>query len=229
MSNSKYYIYLNLCTITIEEYRYIKNKGINIEDIYHNNWKYDSLKLIIPKIAHNKISNLVSQEIKTKTLYYEEFLKRNEIKTVVISEIFKNGITNNLPVCVFVKGDINIIKKRLLLVILEQSISKYGLKAAKKLGIDTKHQYSFIDIELNGQPLLIFNNIYEMALSKEKATKVFMNLNTEIEERSSKAKLEFITLLVSGAVIIEAEYNKEIVEIVDSIIDNGNEVFCIPR
>lgn len=215
-----YIIYLKLIKVfgsTTNLYNYSKNKNKFEEYLNSNNFI----------LNENLKSKLLNKDLKIRANKIYNYLNSRNIKIIPItSKHYIKNLRNifSPPLCIYVKGDI--LNKKKIYVYENENISEYARKIINLLytKILNKHNYLILNDNLNIKSINLLNDLPKLKDSKE----INIYYNTSKGENDIK-KLEVVSGIIDLLVIPEADYNKEISILVDTILELGKEICIFPN
>ena len=256
LENKKYWIWLSMLR---EIGNISKNKLLDKyktpERIY--NLTYEELSQ--EKWLNNKkIENILDKKIRNNLDKYIENMIRKEIDIITINEsLYPKKLKEiyDVPICIYIKGNKNILNQTIIGIIGCREASMYGIKAAKYFsynlsqkgiiivsglakGIDS---FSHIGtIEANGKTIAVVGNGLDIIYPKENyylEKKIIQKggaiiseypLGVKPEKMNFPARNRIISGISKGIIVIEAKRKSGTLITVDFALEQGRDVYVVP-
>ena len=254
--NKKYWIWFSL----------IKGLGSRKKQELLNIYKtpekiYNLMKeelINIKGIGKNTVNNIMNTNIKTEINRHIDYMIKNNINLVTIYEKeYPKSLKQiyDFPICLYIKGNKEILNNKSIAIIGCREASDYGIKAAKYFsynlaknninivsglakGIDS---YAHIgSLCAKGKTIAVVGNGLDTVYPKENSKLIEEIINndgaiiSEYPLGSKPEKLNFVARnrIISGLcekiIVIEAKEKSGTLLTVDFALEQGRDVFCVP-
>ena len=229
-----YFTWLSLIDVDIYTFiKLIRSLG-DVKELFYltssSNKFYNYLVQNNIFISKDLYQKFIDFKIKQRAKILFKSLIQDDFKIIHIFSREYNQIIksyNNLPVVFFVKGNMDLLYKEKVYLYLESidNISKV-IKSSLECSIINK-DYTLIQDDSNNSNIsnkIIISDIKNIENSlKNKQNKdvlnIFVNLN----------KNDDISCFIDKLIIINASYKKDIVYLVDSMLEQGKDVYVVPN
>ena len=256
LENKKYWIWLSI----LREVGNISKKKLldkykTPERIY--NLTYEEL-IQLKWLNNKKIENILDKKIRECLGEYIKNMIRKEIDIIKINErLYPKRLKEiyDAPVCIYIKGNKNILNKNMIGIIGCRQASEYGIKAAKYFsynlskkgiiivsglakGIDS---FSHIGtIEANGKTIAVVGNSLDIVypkenyylekqiIQKEGAIISEYPLGVKPEKINFPARNRIISGISKGVIVVEAKRKSGTLITVDFALEQGRDVYVVP-
>ncbi len=256
LENKKYWIWLSM----LREVGNISKKKLldkykTPERIY--NLTYEEL-IQLKWLNNKKIENILDKKIRECLGEYIENMIRKEIDIITINErLYPKRLKEiyDAPVCIYIKGNKNILNKNMIGIIGCRQASEYGIKAEKYFsynlskkgiiivsglakGIDS---FSHIGtIEANGKTIAVVGNSLDIVypkenyylekqiIQKEGAIISEYPLGVKPEKINFPARNRIISGISKGVIVVEAKRKSGTLITVDFALEQGRDVYVVP-
>lgn len=209
-------------------------------------------------LNNKKIENILDKKIRDCLGKYIENMIRKEIDIITINErLYPKRLKEiyDAPVCIYIKGNKNILNQNMIGIIGCRQASEYGIKAAKYFsynlskkgiiivsglakGIDS---FSHIGtIEANGKTIAVVGNSLDIVypkenyylekqiIQKEGAIISEYPLGVEPEKINFPARNRIISGISKGVIVVEAKKKSGTLITVDFALEQGRDVYVVP-
>lgn len=202
---------------------------------------------------------LLDSNIKKSVEKHLKYMKMNQIDIISIAdEEYPSNLREiyNPPICLYVKGNKEILKKKCISIVGCRDCSLYGRRASQKLaydlakndicvvsglarGIDSFAHIGALNAE--GKTIAVLANGLNSIYPKENiylSEKILKTNGTIISEYPLGAKIEKINFparnriisgLSKGIIVVEAKNKSGTLITVDFALEQGRDVFVVPR
>lgn len=253
MDASKYWIWLSKIEgITPKEkLNLIKKYGIE------NLWDIDKSQAKAVLENNDKVEKLFTNRDNLEQ--YIEYNYKNNIMIISINDEIYPQILKYIydpPIVLYAKGNVNVLKNLSFAIVGARSASEYGIKIAKTMayalakeninivsglaiGIDT---YSHIGaMNANGSTIAVMGTgldiiypkgnkkLYDNILEKNGLIITEYGIGTKIKPTNFPARNRIISGLSFGVLVVEASKNSGSLITADFALDQGKNVYAIPR
>lgn len=256
LENKKYWIWLSM----LREVGNISKKKLldkykTPERIY--NLTYEEL-IQLKWLNNKKIENILDKKIRDYLGKYIENMIRKEIDIITINErLYPKRLKEiyDAPVCIYIKGNKNILNQNMIGIIGCRQASEYGIKVAKYFsynlskkgiiivsglakGIDS---FSHIGtIEANGKTIAVVGNSLDIVypkenyylekqiIQKEGAIISEYPLGVKPEKINFPARNRIISGISKGVIVVEAKRKSGTLITVDFALEQGRDVYVVP-
>lgn len=256
MKNRKYWIWLSSLAIGEKRLKKLLNKYNKIEEIWNANEKELIEIEGIGEILANKIA---SNENKQKIEKYINKMEQENIEAITIDdELYPTKLKNiyDKPLVLYVKGNKEILNQFSLAVIGCRNCSKYGRDIARNIGYSlAKHNINVISgmakgvdsyshigcMNGCGKTIAVLGsgldciypkesiNIYNKILETKGAIISEYIIGTKPSKMHFPARNRIISGLSNGVIVVEAKEKSGTLITVDFALEQGKDVFTIPR
>lgn len=205
-----------------------------------------------------KIENILDKEIRNNLEKYIGNMIKKEIDIITINErVYPKRLKEiyDAPICIYIKGNKEILNQNIIGIIGCREASTYGIKAAKYFsynlakkgivivsglakGIDS---FSHIGtIEANGKTIAVVGNglnivypkennyLEKRIVQKEGAIISEYPLGVEPEKMNFPARNRIISGISNGLIVIEAKRKSGTLITVDFALEQGRDVYVVP-
>lgn len=221
----------------IDIYYKLKEKFESIKELYDKSKDISLFKKKINDcfIQDNILKLLTNEKLKNESQQVYSMLIQNNIKIITYeSEDYpkklKRAKKDCIPFCILYSGNINLNKINILLF-----FEDYFTKFARNI------TYYFAKI-INDEKANVFskyknNNIISIQVKCNSFCTRNLSLNiinenykdnTFVFLSKEKYLYDFITNVLDAIIIIEARYEKEIVDLVNIFVENGKDIYVVP-
>ena len=209
-------------------------------------------------LNNKKIENILDKKIRDYLGKYIENMIRKEIDIITINErLYPKRLKEiyDAPVCIYIKGNKNILNQSMIGIIGCRQASEYGIKTAKYFsynlskkgiiivsglakGIDS---FSHIGtINANGKTIAVVGNgldivypkenyyLEKQIIKKEGAIISEYPLGTEPEKINFPARNRIISGISKGVIVVEAKRKSGTLITVDFALEQGRDVYVVP-
>lgn len=256
LENKKYWIWLSM----LREVGNISKKKLldkykTPERIY--NLTYEEL-IQLKWLNNKKIENILDKKIRDYLGKYIENMIIKEIDIITINErLYPKRLKEiyDAPVCIYIKGNKNILNQNMIGIIGCRQASEYGIKVAKYFsynlskkgiiivsglakGIDS---FSHIGtIEANGKTIAVVGNSLDIVypkenyylekqiIQKEGAIISEYPLGVKPEKINFPARNRIISGISKGVIVVEAKRKSGTLITVDFALEQGRDVYVVP-
>ncbi len=257
MENLKYWIWLsrikNLGSVRIQK---LLNIYISPKEIWK--LKKEEL-LSIDGIGEKIANEILDEKYKFNLEKIEQQMKKENIELITLEDEFYSKNLKQIydkPICVYVKGDKRILNDFSLAIIGCRDCSEYGKRVAQTLGKTlAKEKITTISglargidgisqnatVSENGKTIAVIGsgicNIYpkeNIKLANEIIKKGGVIVseyvpNEKAEKLNFPARNRIISGISSGVIVVEAKNKSGTMTTVDFALEQGKNVFAIPR
>jgi len=219
IDNLNYLVYLKLIKIF--------NSTINLYNISKDKVKFNQyLKSSNFNLEENLKEKFLNSNLKKEANKIYNHLKSKNIKIIPInSKYYPQNLKNifSPPLCIFVAGNIELLQLKKIYVYENNNITKYAKKIISLVysQILNKARYLILNKNLNIKSINLQN---EVLIQDEQGITIYHN-----ECENSVRDLEIKSGILDLIVIPEADYNKEISILIDSILELGKEICIFPN
>lgn len=256
LENKKYWIWLSML---IEVGNISKKKLLDKYKTPERIYTLTHEELTQLKWLNNKkIENILDKKIRDYLGKYIENMIRKEIDIITINErLYPKRLKEiyDAPVCIYIKGNKNILNQSMIGIIGCRQASEYGIKTAKYFsynlskkgiiivsglakGIDS---FSHIGtINANGKTIAVVGNgldivypkenyyLEKQIIKKEGAIISEYPLGTEPEKINFPARNRIISGISKGVIVVEAKRKSGTLITVDFALEQGRDVYVVP-
>ena len=224
-----------LWIMLIEEIDYILYKKLmnifeSVSNLYKESKDKEKFKKIICSenilIKNSIYKKIISDELKEKSekIYFN--LKSQNIKFISIDSIYYPKDLKNIgnpPVLLFYFGDLLFNNSKKIIYIYNDSLSKFGAKVYKYFSYHINNNMLKIGISEDVDIKVVNENIFDFNYENK-------NINDRIiiPYNNINVIYNIIFSLSDYLLLIEAKYNKETKNIIESFIDLGKELLVVP-
>lgn len=200
---------------------------VNLYNVSKDNIKFEEvLKSNNFNLEENLKSKILDNNLKIKSNKIYNNLKSKNIKVIPINSKFYPQKLKNIfspPLCLFVSGDLNLLKNKKIYLYEENNITKYAKKINNLV-------YEHI---LKSNYLILNKNFNVLGIDLLKENYFKSSEKIDIYYNSSKYS-DFIDIEIKSGildllVIAEANYNKYISIFVDCFLELGKEICVFPN
>lgn len=256
MNNKKILVWLSSLEIGINRLKQLLNKFNTLEEIWRA--EKTDLK-DIDGIGSKLIENLVNNKNKEQIEKYIEKMQKEHISIITIEdELYPNKLRNiyDKPLVLYVKGNCKILNEFSLAVIGCRKCSSYGKDISKNIGYSlAKHHINVISgmakgidtyshigcMEGQGKTIAVLGNGVDYIYPKENVqvyNKIIQTggaivseyvIGTEPSKIHFPARNRIISGLSNGVIVVEAQKKSGTLITVDFALEQGKNVFTVPR
>lgn len=256
IENKKYWIWLSLIKGLGSKKKQELLRIYKTPKIIYNLKKEELLK--INGIGEKCVNNILDNHIRYCINKHIEYMVRNQINLITIYEKEYPQILKQIydyPVCLYLKGNKQILNNESVAIIGCREASQYGIKAAKYFAYNlarnninivsglAKGIDSFAHIGSicgNGKTIAIISNGLDTVYPKENLEllqQIIKNngaiiseypLGTKPEKMNFVARNRIISGLCSKIIVIEAKEKSGTLLTVDFALEQGRDVFVVP-
>ena len=227
IDNLDYITYIKLIKVfnsTIDLYNISKNK-IKFEDI---------LNQANIKLSEKLKSNILNSNLKLKSNEIYNYLKNHNVHIIPLNSKYYPDKLKNIfspPLCIFITGNIELINKKKIFVYENINLSVYAhiLKNYIYTKIIDYKEVLVLDKNLKIKPISLLKNYYNIKQSNYNTNQLNIYFNVNDILRSKIRNIEVVAGLLDLLVIPEADYLKDIVILVDSMLENGKNIVVFPN
>ena len=209
-------------------------------------------------LNNKKIENILDKKIRECLGEYIENMIIKEIDIITINErLYPKRLKEiyDAPVCIYIKGNKNILNQNMIGIIGCRQASEYGIKVAKYFsynlskkgiiivsglakGIDS---FSHIGtIEANGKTIAVVGNSLDIVypkenyylekqiIQKEGAIISEYPLGVKPEKINFPARNRIISGISKGVIVVEAKRKSGTLKTVDFALEQGRDVYVVP-
>ena len=211
IDNLNYLIYLKLIKIF--------DSTINLYNLSKDKFKFE-------KYLKSNNFNL-NENLKSQLLY--NYLNFNNVKIIPINSKYYPINLKNIfspPLCIFVTGNIKILKNKKICIYENDNITKYAKKISELIykQILNESRYLILNKNFSIKGIYLIKEIKKIKLGN--GLNLYYNLNNN---ENIVRELEIKSGLLDLLVIPEADYNKDISILVDSFLELGKEICVFPN
>lgn len=257
LEQKKYWIWLSLIpTLGSIKKRKLLNVYGNPENIYYAK-KNELLK--IEGINEKNVDNLLAVDKKHNLNKYIERMKEHNIDIISIYDEEYPKLLKEIydpPITMYIKGNKKILNNKSIAIVGCREASEYGKKVAKYFGYNLANEninivsglakgvdsYSHIGAILaKGKTIAVVGTGLDIVYPKENyelENKILKNngaiiseypLGTKPDKINFPARNRIITGLSEGIIVVEAKAKSGTLITVDFALEQGREVFIVPR
>ena len=254
----KYYkIWITLIpNLGIKKYQNLISKFKNIKNIFNASKKeLENIKLIDEKICFNILNSEIRKLAKQHLIYME----KNKIDILSIEDKEYPDILKNIynpPICIYVMGNKEILKNKSIGIIGCRECTEYGKNVAQKFSYDLAlndinivsglargiDSYAHLGaIYAKGETTAVLGSGIDIIYPKENfflAEKIINTggaiiseypIGTKPMKINFPARNRIISGISEGLLVVEAKKKSGTLITVDFALEQGREVFLIPR
>ncbi len=203
----------------------------NVKEIYLISENKDKLLKKLKSnniyISYNIYCNLVNSNLKLKSIELFESLRRKNIMLINIHSIYYPKLLVNVfnpPLVIFAYGNISLLKEKIVYVYNSCNFNNEG----KKIYNEFCEYMVDNSISILSESINEYNNIVYLPYFKKIDKKEILVISDKLEE-SSYTNYEYITGISNFLFIPQASYNIKVAMLVDLVLEQGKDIFVVPR
>jgi DNA processing protein len=178
-------------------------------------------------INYKIFSNLVNSSLKLKSIELFQNLYENNIKIINIhSKYYPKSLINifNPPLVLFAYGKLSLLKEKIIYVYNSTNFSSNGKKVYNEFC-----EYMIQNgISILSDNATEYSNVIYLPYLKKLDRENILVISDTLE-KNSNINYEYIAGVSDFLFIPEASYNIKVATIVDLILEQGKDIFVVPR
>lgn len=252
MQNKKYWIWISKLDISPEKVKKCLEK-YNIEDIW--NLKQEVMECF----TKDEIEKLKSIKYRQNLENYEQYLLKNNIKLITIKDKeYSQNLKNidNPPSCLYVLGNTEIFNQKSIAIVGSRECSEYGKNISSGFSyLLSKNNVTIISglakgidswahigaLQAEGKTIAVIGTGIDLVYPKENKAlieEIIKNngaivseypLGTKPKSQNFPRRNRIISGLSDGVLVIEARQKSGALITVDYALEQGKNVYVIPR
>lgn len=255
MDINKYWIWLSVmdCLTPKEKLKLVEKYSIE------NLWELDKSQIFSILKNNEKVELFFKSRNKDILEKHLEYIERNNIKIISIAdEKYPRALKNiyDAPIVLYAKGNVSALQKFGLAMVGARNASEYGIKIAKNIGYNlSKYGFNVISglangidsyshigaINAGGLTTAVIGTGLDTIYPKEN-TKLYKNiieknglivteypLGKKLEPMNFPARNRIISGLAIGVLVVEASIKSGSLITADFALEQGKNVYAIPR